>query len=58
VKKMAFNFSEECKKNQVDEEFVKRIDQKIFPLLEEATTINPTFNLFLSKGNKKVSALD
>jgi hypothetical protein len=51
---MTFNFSKECRENHVNEEFVKKIDQKLFPLLEKATNINLTFNMFLSKGNKKV----
>ena len=51
---MTFNFSKECKENQVCEKFVRKIDQKLFRLLEKATTLNLTFNLFLSEENKKV----
>ena len=52
---MPFDFSEECKENQIDEKFVRKIDEKLFPLLEKAININPNFNEFLSKGNKEVS---
>jgi hypothetical protein len=47
---LAFDFSEECRLNQVDEGFVKRIDAKLFPLLEKAVRIDPNFNKFLSEG--------
>jgi len=52
---MTFDFAKECKDNQIDETFVRRIDRKLFLLLERAERINPNFNQFLSEANKEVS---
>ena len=46
---MSFSFEDECRKYQVDESFTRRIDKKLFPLLEKAVKTNPAFNMFLSK---------
>ena len=45
---MTFNFSEECEEYQVSEQLARKIDEKLFPLLEIALIRNPTFNMFLS----------
>jgi hypothetical protein len=52
---MPFDFAKECRDNQIDEKFVRRIDRKLFLLIERAEKINPNFNQFLSEANKDVS---
>jgi hypothetical protein len=46
---MPFDFSDECKKNQVNESFSRKIDERLFPILEKAVTLNPVFNMFLTQ---------
>lgn len=45
---MSFNFGQDCRKHQIDQAFARRVDKKLFPLLERAIKIH-SFNFFISQ---------